>query len=79
MNFTYDYFVEEWNRFWDLLGKKTTTQIVAMRAWKGLCYVAIRTEADNDKVTQALRSAQENLLKRLPYFQFGESSASEVF
>ena len=73
--FTYDYFLDEFNRFNELLGKRSTTQEIALNAWKGLCYGATKcSERSNTEqkriIDSGLLCANENLVRRLPYYSF---------
>lgn len=68
IKFTYDYFLDELNRFWELCGKKTTTKEIALRGWGGLCYVAVNCDGDSVEIGKALVAINENLVRRLPYY-----------
>ena len=69
MVITFDYFCEELTRFFDLCGKKSSTVETIFLGWKGVCYVGMKCQEDPKKVADALMAAQENMLRRLPYFE----------
>lgn len=73
MEFTFDYFKDEFNRFWELCGKRSSTVDILLRGWRGLAYVAVNCDGESEKVSSLLMVAKHNLDRRLPYFMLKES------
>lgn len=69
MTFTYQYFLEEFHRFWELCGKKSTTVDMLLNGWGGLVYCAVNSDGEDEKIGLILRLAKDNLDRRLPYFE----------
>ena len=67
--FSYDYFVEEFNRFWEMCGDKNMPVELLLKAWGGLCYVYINCNGNIEKIGITLKTEHENLVRRLPYFE----------
>lgn len=75
--FTFDYFQDEFKRFWDCCGDATMTAEQIMRGFSGLCYVAVNAEGDDKRIGQLLQTAGINLEYRLPYFLMKEAKNND--
>ena len=73
MEFSYDYFLEEFNRFLELCGNRNSTVDNLFKAWSGLAYVAIHCGGADKRIGEILILANENMVRRLPYFEAMES------
>lgn len=66
--FSFDYFQDEFRRFWDLCGSTSMTGELLLRALNGLFYVAANAEGDSKRIALLLETAVANYERRLPYF-----------
>lgn len=66
--FTFEYFRDEFRRFWEVCGERSRTSDELLRGFSGLCYVAANTIGDDKRINTLLATAKINLDYRLPYF-----------
>lgn len=69
--FTFDYFQDEFSRFWDMCGDRRMTLEALERAFNGLFFLASKTTAtpeENQRINFLLATAGANFGHRTPYF-----------
>jgi hypothetical protein len=69
--FTFDYFRDEFCRFWEMCGQRTVTLEQLQRAFNGLFFVASRTTAsleESRRIATLLTTAAANFEHRAPFF-----------
>lgn len=70
--FTFDYFRDEFKRFWDMCGDARQTVDTLQRALNGLAFVAANTPEQSERITHLFQVAALNYSHRLPYFLMKE-------
>ena len=72
VEFAFDYFRDEFKRFWDMCGSSSSTVEKLRLAFNGLAFVAFHTVEQHERVTHLFQVAAVNYERRLPYFLMKE-------
>lgn len=69
MQFTNEYWREEWQHFWQMCGDRNRTVKELVGARRGLFWLYLNCEGDHEKMSVELQTADMNYLMRLPFFE----------
>ena len=72
--FKFDYFRDEFKRFWDMCSDSRMNADKLQRAFNGLAFVAANTTEERERVTHLFTVAGNNFAWRLPYFMMMDVS-----